>query len=64
MRLGFGLTLRLSENAYLLRYPHPSSLRRTSMHASFLKISEALQPDIFRQPLRRRLFNSLISIVQ
>ena len=27
-----------------LRYPHPSSLRRTFMYASFLKISEASVP--------------------
>jgi hypothetical protein len=64
--------LRLSENAHLpfgrltalskvegLRYPHPSSLRRTFMYASFLGISEALQLDIFHQPLRRRFFGSL-----
>ena len=36
--------MRLSENAHLLRYPHPSSLRRTSMYASFLGISEAPVP--------------------
>ena len=54
--------LRLSENAHLLRYPHPSSLRRTSMYASFLGISEALQLDIFHQPLRRRFFDSLFGI--
>ena len=42
---------RLSENAHLLRYPHPSSLRRTAMYASFLGISEALYLGIFKQPL-------------
>ncbi len=41
-----------------LRYPHPSSLRRTSMYASFLGISEALHLDIFHQPLRSRFFDS------
>ena len=41
---------RLSENAHLLRYPHPSSLRRTVIYASFLGISEALHMDIFKQP--------------
>ena len=51
--------MRLSENAHLPRYPHPSSLQRTSMYASFLGISEALQLDIFHQPLRRRFFESL-----
>ena len=63
---------RLSENAHLpfdklmalskvegLRYPHPSSLRRTFMYASFLGISEALDLDIFHQPLRNRFFDSL-----
>jgi hypothetical protein len=43
-----------------LRYPHPSSLRRTSLYASFLGISEALHLDIFHQPLRKRSFDSLI----
>ena len=40
------------ENAHLLRYPHPSSLRRTFMYASFLGISEALYLGIFHQPLK------------
>jgi hypothetical protein len=44
---------RLSENPQLLRYPHPSSLRRTSMYASFLGISEALYLEIFHQPPNR-----------
>jgi hypothetical protein len=61
--------MRLSENAHLpfdklmalsktegLRYPRPSSLRRTSMYASFLGISEALQLDIFHQPLKSQFF--------
>ena len=80
--------MRLSENAHLpvgrltalskvegLRYPYPSSLRRTSVHASFLGIcprfawtphpaggspvSEALHLDIFHQPFRSRDFDSL-----
>jgi hypothetical protein len=67
--------LRLSENAHLpfdklmalskvegLRYPHPSSLRRTSMYASFLGISEALHMDIFHQPLTCWFFDSLFDI--
>jgi hypothetical protein len=45
-----------------LRYPHPSSLLRTSMYASFLGISEALHLGIFHQPLRSQFFDSLISI--
>ncbi len=68
-----GDTLRLSENIHLpfdklmalsrvegLRYPHPSSLRRTSMYTSFLGISEALHLDIFHQPLRSRFCESLV----
>jgi hypothetical protein len=80
--------MRLSENVHLpfdklmvlskvegLRYPPPSSLRRTSMYASFLGIcprfawtphpaggspvSEALHLGIFHQPPRRRFFDSL-----
>jgi hypothetical protein len=51
--------MRLSENAHLLRYPHPSSLRRTTTYASFLGISEALHLGIFHQPLRGRFFDSL-----
>jgi hypothetical protein len=46
-----------------LRYPHPSSLRRTSMYASFLGISEALHMDIFHQPLRSRFLDSLIGFL-
>jgi hypothetical protein len=45
-----------------LRYPHPSSLRRTSVYASFLGISEALHMDIFHQPLRSRFFDILYRI--
>ena len=33
-----------------LRYPHSSSLRRTSMYASLLGISGALHLDVFDQP--------------
>jgi hypothetical protein len=38
------ISMRLSENAHLLRYPHPSSLQRTFMYASFLGISAAPVP--------------------
>ncbi len=41
-----------------LRYHHPSSLRRTSLYASFLGISEALHMDLFHQPLRGWFFES------
>jgi len=44
------MTRRLSENPHLLRYPHPSSLRRTSIYASFRGISDALYLEIFHQP--------------
>ena len=53
-----GQSLRLMKNAHLLRYPHPSSLRRTAMYASFLENSEALHLDIFHQPQRNRFFDS------
>ncbi len=43
---------RLSENPHLLRYPHPSSLRRTCMYDSFLGISDALYLEIFHQSPR------------
>jgi len=32
------------------------------MYASFLEISEALQLDIFHQPLRSRFFDSLLEL--
>ena len=50
------MTRRLSENVHLLRYPHPSSLRRTSMYASFLRISDALHLSIFQQPPMNPVF--------
>jgi len=40
------------ENTHLRRYPHPLSLRRTSMYVSFLWISGDLQLGIFAQPLK------------
>jgi hypothetical protein len=43
-----------------LRYPHPSSLRRTSMSASFLGISQALDLDMLHQPPTSLLFDSLV----
>ena len=50
--------MKLSENIHLLRYPYPSSLRRTSLYASFLGISEALHLDIFHQLLKSKFFDS------
>ena len=49
------MSRRLTENAHLLRYFHPSSLRRTSTYGSFLGISNALHLNIFRQPLKERV---------
>jgi hypothetical protein len=66
------LIKRLSENIHLpfdklmvlskvegLRYPHPSSLRRISLYASFFGISEALHMMIFHQPLKSPFFDRL-----
>ena len=39
----------LLKNTHLLRFPHPSSLRRTSKYASFLRIFGALHLGIFEQ---------------
>ena len=43
---------RLLINAHLLRFPDPSSLRRTIKYASFLRISGALHLSIFEQPAK------------
>jgi len=43
-------TSRLLKNAHLLRFPHPSSLRRTTKYASFLRITGALHLGILEQP--------------
>jgi hypothetical protein len=40
----------LLKNDHLLRFPHPSSLRRTGKYASLLRISEALYLALFEQP--------------
>jgi hypothetical protein len=36
----------------LLRYAHPSSMRRTVKYASFLMISRALHLNVFDQPVK------------
>jgi hypothetical protein len=59
----YKIASRLSENAHLLHYPHPPSLRRTFLYASFLGISEALHMDIFHQPLRNGLFDNLFAVL-
>jgi hypothetical protein len=50
---------RLLKNGHLLRFPHPSSLRRTAKYASLLRISEALHLALFEQPETDKFFNSL-----
>ena len=46
--------------ANLLRYPHSSSLRRTSVYASLLGISGALHLDVFDQPAQEVFFSGLL----
>jgi len=53
---------RLLKNTHLLRYAHPSSLRRTGKYDSFLRISRALHLDVFDQPEKDYLFNNLLEI--
>ena len=47
------------KNAHLLRFPHSSSLRRTSLYASLLGISGALHLDVFDQPAKRSFKSAL-----
>jgi len=54
-----GLTRPL-KNAHLLRFAHPSSLRRTGLYASFLGISQALHLGIFPQPVNIGYDNKLL----
>jgi hypothetical protein len=49
------------KNTHLLRYAHPSSLQRTEMYASFLRISRALHLDVFDQPGENFFFNILLA---
>ncbi len=51
---------RLLKNTHPLRYAHPSSLQRTCMYASFLRISRALHLDVFEQPAENYFFNNLL----
>jgi hypothetical protein len=55
---------RLLKNAHLRRYPYSSSLRRTSMYASILGISDALHPDVFEQPAGQGFFSNLLEPYQ
>jgi hypothetical protein len=52
-------TNRLLKNAHLRRCPHPSSLRRTSMYVSLLRISGALHLGIFEQPANQQPANDI-----
>jgi hypothetical protein len=51
------------KNTHLLRYAHPSSLRRTGKYDSFLRISRALHPDVFDQPGKDYFFNNLLKSI-
>jgi len=48
------------KNAHLLRFAHPSSLRRTDLYASFLGISQALHSGMSSQPVNIGFFNTLV----
>jgi hypothetical protein len=48
------------KNANLLRYPHSSSLRRTSVYASLLGIWGALHLDVFDQPAQEAFSAALL----
>jgi len=48
------------KNAHLLRFAHPSSLRRTCLYASFLGISQALHLGMLSQPVNIGFFNTLM----
>jgi len=50
------------KNAHLLRFAHPSSLRRTCLYASFLGISHALHLGMLSQPVNIGCFNALLNI--
>jgi hypothetical protein len=49
----------LLKNGHLLRFPHPSALRRTAKYASLLRISGALHLALFEQPEKDDFFGSL-----
>jgi hypothetical protein len=53
---------RLLKNTHLLRYAHPSSLRRTEKYASFLMILRALHLNVFEQPVKKILFQQPIEL--
>jgi hypothetical protein len=45
-----------SQKVHLLRYAQAKSLRRTSMYASFLNLSQALHLELFALPSRQQEF--------
>ncbi len=47
---------RLSDNIHLLRYAYPSSLRRTTKYASFLRGSRALYLNILQQSFGTQVY--------
>ena len=47
---------RLLKNAHLLRFPDPSSLRRTSKYASLLRISGSRERDFAKLNLHLGIF--------
>jgi hypothetical protein len=51
---------RLLKNRHLLRYRHPSSLRRTAKYVSLLRISGALHLAFFEQPGKDDFLSSLL----
>gem|GEM_PF-4283155 len=52
---------RSLKNAPLRRFPHPSSLRRTSKYDSLLRISGALHLGIFERPRKIDFFSKLLA---
>jgi hypothetical protein len=50
----------LLKNGHLLRFPHPSSLRRTAKYASLLRILGALHLALFEQPGKDDFLSSLL----
>jgi hypothetical protein len=52
----------LLKNDHLLRFPHPSSLRRTVKYPSLLRILGALHLALFEQPAKDDFFSSLLDI--
>jgi len=52
------------KNAHLLRFAHPSSLRRTGLYPSFLGISQALHLGMLSQPVDIGFFNTLRGLAE